>query len=226
MTITELRNKCVSGREAFYGKENVADQILRFFSIYLTIIFLKLKLTANKVTILSIIVGIIGSVVVNFYLIAGLLIMYLYLLLDASDGEVARYNNASSPKGLYLDYIAYLIVFSTFLIFIPTSNTLINLTAFVAFVWFELAILANYKVFIEWNLKRGEKKLVESGKQKWYVALILQSVNYVEVITILLICAVIGISTDYYLIYYCVMKFMLACYNWYYEYKVGLERLI
>ena len=183
--------------------------------------------SANQVTMVSLVIGIIGALVCNFNLILGLMLVYLYAILDASDGELARYNKTSSPKGLYLDYIVTIIVFPLLLISLPVGKYtgVFIIMGMLGFFWFEIAMLTNYRIFIEWKLKTTDKKKNITG-QKWYISTILQSVNYVEAITILLILTIFGISIDYYIIYYGTMKFSIACYNWYHEYKYGLERLM
>lgn len=84
-------------------------------SIYLTRLFLVTNITANQVSAAMIIVGVIAGAVVAFgYIGAGLALVYLSLLLDAVDGEVARYRKVFSLKGIYLDLVNHLVVFGVF----------------------------------------------------------------------------------------------------------------
>lgn len=84
-------------------------------SIYLTRLFLATNVTANQVSVSMIIVGVISGIVVAFgYIWAGLALIYLNLLLDAVDGEIARYRKVYSLQGIYLDFVNHLVVFGAF----------------------------------------------------------------------------------------------------------------
>ena len=83
----------------------------RHISIYLTILFVSLGITANQVTGLMLIVGFssfVCAVPDNLALnIASLLLFLLFNILDCSDGEVARWTKKCSSGGIYLDYAAH-----------------------------------------------------------------------------------------------------------------------
>lgn len=84
-------------------------------SIYLTRVFLATNVTANQVSAAMIIVGVISGVVVAFgYVWAGLALVYLSLVLDAVDGEIARYGKIFSLRGIFLDLVNHLVVFGAF----------------------------------------------------------------------------------------------------------------
>lgn len=227
LKIENLREICQLSREKKYGKENIADRILRIPSIYFTWLFLNMGFSANQVTMVSLVIGIIGALLCNFNLLFGLILVYLYAIIDASDGEVARYNKTSSPKGLFLDYMAYIIVFTLLLLSLPLDmyTGIFCIAGLIGFFWFEISILSNYKIFIDWRLKYKDESKKILKKQEWYISLILQSVGYVEFITITLILTIFTIPIDIYVIYFGITKFSIACYNWYHEYKYGLERI-
>lgn len=68
-------------------------------------------MTANQCTVLLIILGIIGGIVLsagNYWtnLVAGILFQVSYLL-DTVDGEIARYRNSCSSQGVLLDYVGH-----------------------------------------------------------------------------------------------------------------------
>lgn len=224
MQIKEIRELGINSRIQQYGKENIADRILRLFSIYFTWVFLRFGVSANEVTVLSMLIGTLGSTYfMQISILYGMILVYLYCILDASDGEIARITKTSNPKGLYFDYIATIIVMTTFWVWFPSINLGSKLLALIGFLWWELAINSTYMVFVHWRLKFNKKS--QPGKQKWYVSWLLQSVNYVEAVTICLICVILGISLEWYLIYYGSVKFLLGSYNFYYEYKHGLGRI-
>ncbi len=91
-------------------KNQLGHPILqRVLSIYITRLILPTRITANQVTIMMILVGVLSAVPLFFgYVWTGIALSYLCVLLDASDGEVARYRKTYSLKGIYLDLVNHL----------------------------------------------------------------------------------------------------------------------
>ncbi|GAA3590349.1 CDP-alcohol phosphatidyltransferase family protein [Kineosporia mesophila] len=89
----------------------VADVYLRKISPYLTRPLLALGLSANQVTWLMIIAAALSAVSTAWAGFAGALLAVIFvqlqMLLDCSDGEVARWRNTSSPVGVYLDRVGH-----------------------------------------------------------------------------------------------------------------------
>ncbi|MFA5942639.1 MAG: CDP-alcohol phosphatidyltransferase family protein [Candidatus Paceibacterota bacterium] len=82
----------------------------RVLSIYITRVFLATDMTANQVSVLMLLVGVVGAVPFFFgYFWLGLALSYLGVLLDASDGEVARYRKTYSLQGIYIDLVNHLV---------------------------------------------------------------------------------------------------------------------
>ena len=117
-TISELRNICqkpkIESREAIgYNYHGFMKRCELRISIYFTWIFLRLGISANTVTILSGIFGIVGGFLLYcrsiWIVIIGIIFFYIYTLLDYSDGEVARYNKQSSMLGKFLDWYLHLL---------------------------------------------------------------------------------------------------------------------
>ncbi len=83
-------------------------------SIYLTILFLKTKISPNQITMLSILAGLAGCVFIYIggfiHIIIGLALLYLNILFDKADGEVARFRRRFSLRGIYLDEINHLTI--------------------------------------------------------------------------------------------------------------------
>jgi phosphatidylglycerophosphate synthase len=76
-------------------------------SFYLTQIFLKLGMSANQVTYISYITGAlcclflaVGNLSIK---IIGVILLNLYLILDCTDGNIARYNNTTTKHGELMD---------------------------------------------------------------------------------------------------------------------------
>ena len=84
---------------------------MRDLSPYLSAFFIRLGVPPNPITYLMMAFGVLAGVVVAFgglwAAIAAFLMVQIYLLLDCSDGEVARYTGRTSVAGIYLDRIGH-----------------------------------------------------------------------------------------------------------------------
>lgn len=84
---------------------------MRDLSPYLTTLFVRLGVPPNPITYLMMAFGVLAGVVVAFgglwSAILAALFVQIYLLLDCSDGEVARYTGRTSVAGIYLDRIGH-----------------------------------------------------------------------------------------------------------------------
>ena len=74
-----------------------------------------LGLSANQVTLLSFVSGLTSAIILlsdnQVAAFAAFALFRLHLVLDASDGEVARYRNQISPMGVYWDQSMHFIVY-------------------------------------------------------------------------------------------------------------------
>lgn len=84
---------------------------LRRLSVYLTTVLVRTPISANAVTILMILAGFLAGPAL---LLPGLwgplvavLLTQLQMLLDCSDGEVARWRQTSSARGVFLDQVGH-----------------------------------------------------------------------------------------------------------------------
>lgn len=98
----------------YRGKDGIwVDNIFWIFSPFITKLTIKLNLIPNQVTIFMIVSGIIGAIffaIPNiFFKILGVIFIYLWYLLDCSDGELARIKEKYSLFGKELDYLAHFI---------------------------------------------------------------------------------------------------------------------
>ena len=84
---------------------------MRRVSPFFTQWLLRAGLSPNTVTALMIVDGLAAAALLSvpglLPAIGVVLLIQLQLLLDCSDGEVARWRETSSPKGIYLDRIAH-----------------------------------------------------------------------------------------------------------------------
>lgn len=84
-------------------------------SIYLTRLFLLTKVTANQVSVAMIVVGAAsGAALALGFVWTGFLLLYAGILLDAVDGEIARYRRTFSLPGVYLDLVNHVAVHAIF----------------------------------------------------------------------------------------------------------------
>ena len=107
-SIKELRKKCSSKSLI---DDWFTEKISRNISIYFTKLWLLLGMSANQVTTFIVIFGILSSILLftgNLYLmLIGILALIFNFILDASDGEVARYNKTKSLLGGHIDQIQH-----------------------------------------------------------------------------------------------------------------------
>lgn len=114
MTIHELREQLqrekIEGRERPWGYA----WLQRGPSVYLTYLLIRIPITPNQLTVASIFLGIAGAAIllspVWYIKLIGLFLLYIHLILDRVDGEVARYKQIYSLKGIYLDEVNHALV--------------------------------------------------------------------------------------------------------------------
>ncbi|GAA3242112.1 CDP-alcohol phosphatidyltransferase family protein [Nonomuraea helvata] len=82
---------------------------MRQLSIYVTWLMTKTSVTPNQLTWVMTVAGIAGGVVLAlpglWAAVAAALLIQIYLLLDCSDGELARWTGQTSLVGVYLDRV-------------------------------------------------------------------------------------------------------------------------
>jgi len=112
-TIAQLRDvtQPSSVRSRAAAEHWVAHAYLRDVSPYLTRILLRAGFSANGVTWLMIIAAAAAAVATGWPPLWGailaLILVQLQMLLDCCDGEVARWRQTSSPRGVYLDRVGH-----------------------------------------------------------------------------------------------------------------------
>ncbi len=117
-TIQEMRPVC-QWSENQHGELAPSGSLynryfLRPISIYVTWLFIAIGIRAHSATIMMTIAGMAGIVFCVPHgmalTVTGGIFYFLFDLLDAVDGEIARWNNTSSTKGLYLDQVSHVFV--------------------------------------------------------------------------------------------------------------------
>ncbi len=134
-SIKELRQICQKGKVRARGILYYA--FCRMFSIHITRLLLPTGISPNQVTLAGLLMGIAGvALLFNKSLemtIAGLALIYGWLLSDKVDGEIARYKNQHSVKGIYMDQIAHMAIVPAF--FFAAAYRTYAETGLI-FVWF------------------------------------------------------------------------------------------
>ncbi|HEX9774569.1 MAG TPA: CDP-alcohol phosphatidyltransferase family protein [Actinomycetota bacterium] len=119
-SIAELRAVCQPpGLIARYSGEHWAGRLYgRRVSIYVTWLLVRTGLSANVITFAMAVVGVCGALL--FALqgptapIEGMALIQLYLLLDCSDGEVARWRQTTGATGIFIDRLGHYLVEGSF----------------------------------------------------------------------------------------------------------------
>ncbi len=140
-SIKELREKAQrtapeAGRDPWIGYS------IRFFSIYITKLLIRFPITANQVTVVSVLVFFAGMSLFFFqsfslYLL-GVFLVYFSVVLDGCDGEVARLKgNKRGVGGIYTEPVshdiqyAYMIIPPAVGVFLATGSVTIVFVAFI-----------------------------------------------------------------------------------------------
>jgi len=116
-SIAELREICQGSKKAL-KEEGPYGLLFRKITIYFTWLFLHTPITANQVTLLSIIVGVAGALLLastsRSLLLLAPVLLHLYYILDGVDGEIARYRQGpnSGSGGRFLDWLTHFIIFT------------------------------------------------------------------------------------------------------------------
>lgn len=110
-SISELRKIC---------QTNAIHCRYRFISIYFTKLFLRTPVTPNQITLLSLVIGLSGALLLClndfFYSILGVVFLHSFFILDCIDGEVARYKKKVSLGGKYFERMCHQIINPTLFI--------------------------------------------------------------------------------------------------------------
>jgi len=87
------------------------------FSVYFSYFFINIGLSADRVTNLFLLAGVVGAIYVKYPVISYLL-WRLHIILDMSDGDIARFNQTYSIRGKYWDALNHSIINPAYCFFI------------------------------------------------------------------------------------------------------------
>lgn len=145
----------------------------RFISIYITWILVKTSISANFITVFSIIIGLTGLILIglskSLLIIIGFMFLYLYFILDEVDGEVARYKKSTSVQGVFYDEVGHLLIHTGlffifgFSIYNITSDDLFLILGFLA-SFFILGIRIIRRIPLIASSKGSAKNIITDAK--------------------------------------------------------------
>lgn len=109
-SLKELGAKCQKPRYKEVGNWMVRH-ILRDAALPVTWLLLQTPVTANQVTLASLIIGAIGifcfSAVPHGFFLAGALLLQFWYYLDHVDGQIARYRGTACLSGRFFDFVTH-----------------------------------------------------------------------------------------------------------------------
>lgn len=116
--IRKLKDSYGPTKRSVDRKENIFPYfIVRPISYFFTIPLVRLNVSANSVSIFSVFIAIIGAILIGIgdykLRIIGALLIFLWIVLDCVDGNLARYYGKPSAKGEFLDAMGGYVVNAT-----------------------------------------------------------------------------------------------------------------
>ena len=145
MTIDELR-AATQGGKLRQDRPWLYFHLQRWPSIYITRALLNTRATPNLITAKSVATGLAGAVLIAAgYIPFGIVLLYIGILLDKADGELARARRRFSLLGIYLDYVGHLVIQPAFFIALGiVSGALLP--------WGMLAAFASVLIRAQWGI--------------------------------------------------------------------------
>ncbi len=160
-SLKELNARCQKPRYKEAGNWMVRH-LLRDAALPITWLLLHTPVTANQVTLASLIVGLAGILLFAFpssgCFLTGALLLQLWYLLDHVDGQIARYRGTASLTGRFFDFFTHHLIHGCVFfslgvyVFQVTGSFLFVVWGFVAsiaIVLFNLVHDTKYKTFFE-----------------------------------------------------------------------------
>lgn len=156
LTIKELREICQIKEED--KRPNCIGYFYRRVSIYITAYLIKTNITANQVSGITFIFGLLGALFLSFgqynYRIFGGIILCFYVLFDNVDGEVARYRkyfgqSLENPSGKFCETMNHNL--TTVLVLLSISFSLFKVTSDIRV--FIFGFLASFCFTLSWTIR-------------------------------------------------------------------------
>ncbi|MBT4349492.1 CDP-alcohol phosphatidyltransferase family protein [bacterium] len=158
-TLKELGNKLHGDKRERMGKMWGHRRCNQDPALLLSYLIIKhnIKITPNQVTYIFVLLSVAASILIffsGFWLkIISIFLLWICLVLDGVDGDLARYYNNFSLKGLYVDGVYHLIVPALFLFALAyniSQSSLLNP---------DLILLAGFFGGLSWTLLKSNGQL-------------------------------------------------------------------
>jgi phosphatidylglycerophosphate synthase len=168
INISELRRICQAPRKDIDTLH--AKLICRPISIYITILLLKLGVSANTATFIFLLIGLVASFLFLYYspliYFIGALLLQFWYIFDHIDGEIARYTNTTSKTGGYFDQLVHYVVHPLIFISIGLGlyKSLGNILAVIAGIYAGLSMVY---IILTSDLKDTDLTEKEKPKNAW-----------------------------------------------------------
>ena len=165
-TIEKLKIICQKKERKDWGY--LVHNFYRPISWYFVLYLLKTRISANQVTLISIMFGLLGSYcfTINdpWFSLYGAILLFLWFIFECCDGSVARYRNVKEGKSLtkfgrYLDW--FNLKLTTNILFLcitlneywqSRSTIVLLIGLYIIFIWFIINTLPNLIRFFKHGL--------------------------------------------------------------------------
>ncbi len=175
ITIKDIKEKYIASKSS-EKRFLWTYYVRRPISYYLALPFIQLGVSANKITLIWLIIGVIGSLLLAsgeyITMIIGISLIELALILDCVDGHVARFSKPTAV-GYILDDLAGTIIYASSMftlgvglskqttlldvLNIPHDNYTLIYLGFMA----TLIALLSWGLKYEWKWQKSEKNLID-----------------------------------------------------------------
>ena len=166
-SIKELRKICHRPKKGV----PIVSRICRFFSIYFTWFFLHFKkFTPNQLTIAGTIIFIIGIfcyIKGEYWLnLLGVSFIWLSIILDYSDGEMARYRKTSRVKGVWIESLTHDIKYA--ILFVPLALGAYSSFSYPALLFFLAFSASMFRVLFRLTMLRYINMILPHQSEESY----------------------------------------------------------
>lgn len=157
----------------------LCNVVLSKISYFITPLFIFLKFSPNFITLINFFVALASIFLIisldGKLFIWGILLYFLYRILDFSDGSVARYYNISSFYGRFIDsfldifYFSFLILSISFYTFKVFENENLFILGIVStlFAVFDTYVYDKYSSLARWLNQENKKKVIPYLRKKF-----------------------------------------------------------
>ncbi len=232
-TIKELRKICQKSEAApSWRTQSIEGKFNRIFSIYLTRIFVYFSVSPNQITTLGVLFYLFGACLFIFNDIklqtAGLFALFISFVLDACDGEVARFRAGEGKKngvagGAYVEPVSHDVMYAFFFLPIGIGAALAvdNLLPIIA-AFFATSFKLIFRLlecrrallgYCDLSASGNVSNLVKQETPKTLIYFIYRNVFTGTGMFFALIVAVALKHIDWFLYFYAISFFSLWCYK-------------